>query len=141
MSKLASLLVTLIDWFTMKKARHNRTLRDLLQLSKSLEDFFFRYRLLEEGSEFKTVFENMGQIRIDATEMAQLAGTRIRIARYIESSRDIRQLVEEVYNDLEELKRSLFTRTLSDKVLSQRAAKLDMSFENLLAAISEITYK
>ena len=140
MGKLRSLLEALVNWFTMKNARHNRALTDLLHLSKSIEDFFFKYRLLEDGPDFKTVFENMGQVRIDATEIAQLTRTRIRIARYIEG-RDFPPLVEEVYNDLEELKRSLFTRTLSNRVLSQRVPKLDMAFENLLAAISVVKYK
>ena len=140
MGKLKSLLDAFVNWFTMKNARHNRALRDLLHLSKSIEDFFFKYHLLEDGSDFKTVFGNMGQVRIDATEIAQLTGTRIRIARYIEG-RDLPPLVEEVYNHLEELKRSLFTRTLSNNVLSQRVMKLDMAFENLLAAISDVKYK
>jgi len=124
----------------MKNARHNRALRDLLHLSKSIEDFFFKYRLLEDGSDFKTVFKNMGQIRIDATEIAYQTGLRIRRARLIKG-KDLPPQVEEVYNKLEELKRSLFTRTLSNKVLSQRITKLDMAFENLLAAISDTKYK
>ncbi len=140
MGKLKSLLVALVNWFTMKNARHNRALRDLLYLAKAIEDFFFTYRLLENGADFKTVFKNMGQVRIDATEIAQLTGTRIRIARYIEG-KDLPLLVEEVYHELEELKRSLFTRTLSNKVLSQRVTKLDMAFENLLAAISDVKHK
>jgi len=140
MAKLKSLLVVLVNRFTMKNARHNRALRDLLHLSKSIEDFFFKYRLLEDGSDFKTVFKNMGQIRIDATEIAYQTGLRIRRARLIKG-KDLPPQVEEVYNKLEELKRSLFTRTLSNKVLSQRITKLDMAFENLLAAISDTKYK
>lgn len=140
MAKLKSLLIVLVNWFTMKNARHNRALRDLIQLSKSIEDFFFQYRLLEEGSDFKAVFVNMGQVRIDATEIAYQTGIRIRRAQLIEG-KDLTQLVTEVYNELSELKRSLFTRTLSNKVLSQRVTKLDMAFENLLAAISDIKYR
>ena len=140
MAKLKSLLIVLVNWFTMKNARHNRALRDLIQLSKSIEDFFFKYRLLEEGSDFKAVFVNMGQVRIDATEIAYQTGIRIRRAQLIEG-KDLTQLVAEVYNELSELKRSLFTRTLSNKVLSQRVTKLDMAFENLLAAISDIKYR
>lgn len=140
MVKLKSLLVALVNQFTMKNARHNRALRDLLHLSKSIEDFFFKYRLLEDGSDFKTVFENMGQIRIDAIETVYQTGLRITRARLIEG-KDLPPQVEEVYNELEKLKRSLFTRTLSNKVLSQRITKLDMAFENLLAAISDTKYK
>jgi len=140
MAKLKSLLIVLVNWFTMKNARHNRALRDLIQLSKPIEDLFFKYRLLEEGSDFKAVFANMGQVRIDATEIAYQTGIRIRRAQLIEG-KDLTQLVTEVYNELSELKRSLFTRTLSNKVLSQRVTKLDMAFENLLAAISDIKYR
>ena len=140
MAKLTGLLNAFIDWFTMQNARHNRALRDFLYLSKSIEDFFARYRLQEDGSDFKTVFKNMGQLRIDATEIAYQARIRIRRAKNIEG-KDLPPLVEEVYNVLEELKRSLFTRTLSSKVLTQRVSKLDMAFENLLAAISDIAYK
>jgi len=140
MAKLKSLLIKLVNWFTMKNARHNRALRDLLHLSKSIEDFFFKYRLLEDGSDFKAVFGNMGQVRIEATEIAYQTRIRIRRAKLIEG-KDLPLLVEEVYDELVELKRSLFTRTLSNKVLSQRVTKLDMAFENLLAAISDIKYK
>lgn len=140
MAKLKSLLIELVNWFTMKNARHNRALRDLLHLSKSIEDFFFKYRLLEDGFDFKAVFENMGQVRIDVTEIAYQTGIRIRRAKLIEG-KDFPLLVEEVYDELEELKRSLFTRTLSNKVLRQRVTKLDMAFENLLAVISDTKYK
>ena len=140
MVRLKSLLIALVNWFTMKKARHNRALRDLIYLSKSIEDFFFRYRLLDEGAAFKSVFQSMGQVRIDATEMAYQTGIRIRRSRLIEG-KDLPSLIEEVYTELGELKRSLFTRTLSNRVLSQRVTKLDMAFENLLGAISDINYK
>ena len=130
----------LTNWFTMKNARHNRALRDLLGLTKSIEDFFARYHLQEELSGFKAVFTNMGQARIDATETAYQTGIRIGRTRNIEG-KNLSALVEDVYNDLEELKRALYTRTLSEKTLRQRVLKLDMSFENLLAAISEIEYK
>ncbi|MFC1916353.1 hypothetical protein ACFLW4_06670 [Chloroflexota bacterium] len=130
----------LINWFTMKNARHNRALKDMLGLAKTIEDFFARYRLQEDMTDFKSVFTNIGQVRIDATEIAYQTGIRINRARNIEG-RDLIALVEDVYNDLEEMKRSLYTRTLSTKTLRQRVLKLDMSFESLLAAISEIEYK
>jgi hypothetical protein len=123
----------------MKKAWHNRALKDLLSLLKSIEDFFTRYRLQDDTS-FKTVFTNMGQIRMDATDLAYQAGVRIKRAQNIEGE-GLKPLVEEVYNDLENMKRSLFTRTLSNKILLDRVSKLDISLENLLAAISKINYE
>ena len=140
MAKLKSLLIALVNWFTMKNARHNRALKDLLHLSKSIEDFFFGYRLLEGGANFKAVFENMGQARIDATEIAHLTGTRVRIAKNIEGE-NLPLLLEEVHSDLDDFKRALFTRTLGSVVLGERVLKLHKSLENLLAAASDIEYK
>lgn len=140
MSELKALLNAFIDWFTMKNARHNRALRDLLYLLKSIEDFFARYRLQEDGPDFNTAFKNIGQLRIDAVEIAHQTGIRIRRAKNIEG-KELPLLVEEVYNDLEELKRALFTRTLSNKVLSERVSKLDGAFKNLLAVMSDKGYK
>jgi hypothetical protein len=127
------------NWVTMKKARHNRTLRDLLSLLKSIEEFFARYRLQEDTS-FKAVFANMGQIRLDATDLAYQSGIRIKQAQNIEAE-GLSALVEELHNDLENMKRSLFTRTLSNRILLERVSKLDMSLEDLLGAISKISYK
>jgi len=140
MGKLKALLNAFIDWFTMKNARHNRALRDLLYLLKSIEDFLARYRLREDGSDFNTAFKNMGQLRIDAVEIAYQTGIRIRRAKNIKG-KDLPPLVEEVYNDLEELKRALFTRTLSNTVLSEHVSKLDVAFKNLLAAMPSKGYE
>ena len=97
LDKLKALLNAFIDWFTMKNARHNRALRDLMYLLKSVQDFLTRYRLQEDGSDFNTVFKNMGQIRIDAVEIAYQTGLRIRRAKNIKD-KDLPPLVEEVYN-------------------------------------------
>jgi hypothetical protein len=136
---LQNVSLNFFNWVTMKKAWHNRALKDLLSLLKSIEDFFARYRLQEDTS-FKTVFANMGQIRMDATDLAYQSGIRIKRAQNIEAE-GLPALVEEVHNDLESIKRSLFTRTLSNKILLDRVSKLDISLENLLAAISKINYK
>ena len=138
--KIKALLNAFIDWFTMKNARHNRALRDLMYLLKSVEYFLTRYRLQEDGSDFNTVFKNMGQIRIDAVEIAYQTGLRIIRAKNIRG-KDLPPLVEELYNDLEELKRALFTRTLSDNVLSEHVSKLDVAYKNLLAAMSDKDYQ
>ncbi len=139
MDKLKGLLNTFINWFTMKNARHNRALRDLLYLSKSIEDFFARYRLQQDPN-LKIIFENMGQIRIDATEIAYQTRIRIRRSNLIQG-KHLTPLVEEVHNNLEAFKRLLFTRTSSNKVLTQCVSQLDVALENLLAAISDIEYK
>ena len=132
--------IVFINWAMMKNMGHNRALRDLMYLLKSVQDFLTRYRLQEDGSDFNTVFKNMGQIRIDAVEIAYQTGLRIIRAKNIRG-KDLPPLVEELYNDLEELKRALFTRTLSDNVLSEHVSKLDVAYKNLLAAMSDKDYQ
>ena len=140
MSEPKNLAGALINWFTMNNARHNRALRDLLNLQRSIEDFLTKYDLQETRSDFRSVFENVGQARIDATEITYLVGAKTRITKYIES-KNLSPLLEEVHNDLEQFKRGLFTRTLGSDVLGKRLLKLHESFENLLAAISHIEHK
>lgn len=140
MGKLKGLLDAFVNWFTMKNARHNRALRDILDLQRSIEEFLARYHLQENGADFRLVFENIGQARIDATEIAHLTGTRIRIVKNIES-KNLPPLLEEVHGDLEDFKRALFTRTLGSAVLGKLVLKLHKSLENLLTAISGIEYK
>jgi len=140
MGKLKGFLDAFVDWFTMKNARHNRALRDILDLQRSIEEFLARYHLQENGADFRFVFENIGQARIDATEITHLTGTKIRITKNIES-KNLLPLLEEVHTDLEDFKRPLFTRTVGGVVLGQRVLKLHKSLENLLTTISEIEYK
>lgn len=140
MPRLRGLLNVFINRVTRENARHNRALRDLLYLSKLIEDFFARYRLQKDGSSFKTVFENMGQIRLDTIDLAYQTELRIKRATNIQG-KDLSPIVEEVYNKLEELKRLLFTRILTDKLLGEPVSKLEKAFSNLLAAISDMQYK
>ena len=140
MGKVRTFINVVIDWFSMKNARHNRALRDLLYLLRTIEDFFAKYRLYEGGSEFNTVFKNMGQFRIDAVEIAHQSGIRIRRAKEIEG-KELPPLIEEVHNGLDELKRAVFTRSLSNAILSEIVAKLDGAYKNLIAAMENKGYK
>jgi hypothetical protein len=139
-SELRSLTDALIDWFTMKNARHNRALKDLLSLQRAIEEFLTKYDLQETRADFTPVFKNMGQARIDATEITHLVGAKTRITRYIEG-RNLLPLIEGLHDDLEQLKRGLFTRTLASDVLGQNLLKLRESFNNFLAAISHVEYR
>ena len=138
MSKLDSFWNSL-NWLIRKNARHNLSFRSLLSLSKSIEELFNKYRLKQDNN-FENVFKNIGQIRIDATEISYLSGQAIEISRQIEG-KDLSPLATELHNSLEDLKRSLFTRTLSKEVLTQRISQVDMAFHNFLIAISDIQYK
>lgn len=140
MSKLKGVLSAFINWLTMKNARHNRALRDILDLQKTVEEFLAKYHLQQDGPDFKLVFENIGQARIDVTEIAHLTGTRVRIAQNIEGEK-LPPLLEKVHSDLEDFKRALFTRSLGSVVLGERVLKLHKSLENFLATVSDIKYK
>ncbi len=140
MEKVKKTSGALVNWFTLKRPRHNRALRDILDLVKSIEGFCARYRLQDELADFRTVFASIGQARLDATELTYRIGLGTRKARNIES-RELPLLLEEVYNDFEEMKRALYTRTLSGSTLRQKVLRLDMSFENLLAEVSKIEYQ
>jgi hypothetical protein len=140
MKRFKEILRLLIYWVTRKNARHNRALRDLLYQTKTIEDFFAKYRL-QEDTKFKAIFEHIGQARIDATDTAYQTGIRISRARTIEGKEELSPLVKELYDDLEELKRSLFTRTLSTNILAKEVSRVDIALENLLAALSDIKLK
>ena len=124
----------------MKNARHNRALRELLNLQRYIEDFLTKYDLQEARSDFTSVFKDMGQVRIDTTEIAHLVGTKARVAKYIEG-KNLVPVLEEVHSNLEDFKRGLFVRALDSNVLGERLLKLHESFENFLTEISHIEYK
>lgn len=140
MPRLKQLWNVFINWVTRKNARHNRALRDLLYLSKLIEDFFARYRLREDGFSFKSVFEKMGQMRIDTIDLAYQTELRIKRVGNIQG-KNLSPMVEEVHNELEELKRLLFTSIVTGKLLAGPVSKLEKAFDNLLAAISDMGYK
>ncbi len=140
MGKLKSLLAASINWFTRKGAKRNRALRDILDLQSSIEAFLAKYHLQENATDFSLVFKNIGQARIDATEIAYLTGTRIRITRHIED-KDLAPLIQAMHDDLDDFKRALFTRSLGSVVLGERVLKLHKSLESLLTTVSEIEYR
>ena len=140
MVKLRNLLEAFVRWITRENARHNRALRDILYLVKTIEDFFMQYHLPGDSPDFKTLLEHLGKTRIDTTELVYQTGIRIRRSRNIKG-KDLPSVVGDIYNALDELQRSLFTRTLSSEVLSRRITMLDTAFENLLNALSGIGYK
>lgn len=139
MKRVREILRAFFYWVTRKEARHNRALRDLMFLTKAIEDFFAAYHL-QEDPQFRAVFKNIGQARIDATEIAHQTSLRIERAKRIER-KELSLLVEELHSDFEELKRSLYTRTLSTEVLSRRVSRVDIALENLLAALSAVELK
>ena len=127
----------LVNAFVRKK--HNRALRDILGLQRAIEEFLTKYRL-QENTDFRLVFEKVGQARVDITEIAHLAGETIKTATNIQG-KDLRPLLEQVTADLEDLKRGLFTRTVRGPGLAERLIRVHSSLEKLLGAVSTIEYR
>ena len=133
-------LINWFNWFTRKNQRHNRALHSIIDLLGYIEEFFAKYRLQEKGFDLRLILENIGQARIDVVAITYNTRTRIKIAKDI-MSKDVPPLLEEVYNDLEEVKRALFIPKLGSIALGKRFRNLHESFKKLLNAISGIEYK
>ena len=127
-----------VNAFVRKK--HNRALRDILDLQKIIEEFLIKYRLQDKGTDFSLILADIGRARIDITEMTHLARKTIGITRDVQG-KDLRPLLEQVTDDLENIKRGLFTRTVRGSGLGDRLTKLHTSLENLLTAVSAVEYK
>ncbi len=140
MNKLKRLLDILINLFTGKNERHNHALSDIRDLSGAIEKFFAKYRLQENSSDFRSIFENIGQARIDIVTITYQTRTRIKIAKDIKG-KDLPPLLEEVHNDLEEVKKGIFNPRLGSVILGKAVFKLYESFQKLLDALSGIEYK
>jgi len=138
--KLKDLSEALTNLFTRRNARYNRALREILRLQKLIEEVLAKYHIQEKQADFRLLFDNIGQARIDITEIAHLAGEIVKLAKDIEG-KNLRSLLEALLSDLEDFKRGLFTRTLRGSALSERLLSLHNSLENLLGAISAMEYR
>ncbi len=137
MGELTGLLDILIDLFTKRNERHNRALRDIMDLSRDIEEFFVKYNLQEKNSDFRLISENIGQAKIEVITIAYKTRTRIKIAKDIKS-KNLPPLLEEVHSDLEMVKRALFNPTLGNAVLGEAVSKLHKSFRQLTNELSNI---
>ena len=140
MGKLTGSLDILINWFTRKNERHNRALSNIINLTGYIEEFLAKYRLQEKSSDFRLIFDNIEQARLDVVTITYQSRTRIKMAKDIKG-KDLPPLLEEVHNELMEVKKALFNPTPSTIVLGNGVFKLHESFKTLLDAISGIEYK
>lgn len=137
MGELTGLLDILINLFTKRDERHNRALRDIMDLSRDIAEFFVKYNLQEKNSAFRLTPENMGQAKVAVITIAYKTRTRIKIAKDIKS-KNLPPLLEEVHSDLEMVKRALFNPTLGNAVLDEVVSKLHKSFKQLINEASNI---
>lgn len=140
MGELAGLLDKLINWFTKKNEWHNRALRNVIDLSGYIDEFLAKYRLQEKKCDFKLILDNIWQARIDVATIMYQARTRIKMSQDIRG-KDFPPLLEEVHNNLMEVKKALFNPTPVSIELGKCVSKLRGSFKGLRDAISGIEYR
>ena len=138
MGKLTVFLDT-VNSLTGRSKRHNRALRDIIDLSKTIQEFILRYHLQEKGPAFDFLFENIGLAKIELTTIIYQARTIVTTVKTVKG-KNISPSLMEVHSDLEEVRRALIEPTVS-RVLEKSAYKLCTSFKKLNDAISEIEYK
>jgi len=140
MGKLIGLLDLSVNFFTRKNERHNRALSEIKVLSGAIEEFLARFGLKGKKSDFRLIFENIGQAKFDLIAIEYHTRTKIKIAKDIKG-KDLTPPLKEVHSDLEEVKKVILNPVLSSIVLGKSLSKLRKSFKNLLEAISDIEYK
>jgi len=137
--KLAALLDT-FNSLTGISRRHNKALRDVTDWSVNIQEFLSKYNLKEGGSNLDSIFENIGEAKFDVTTITHRAHDLINAAKNVKGAR-ISPLMEEIIDELGNIRRALINPTLGISILRQDIPKLYESFKKLQDAISAIEYK
>ena len=139
MGKLAVFLDTFYSW-TGRSRRHNRALRDVRDWSAAVQQVLERYNLQEGSSDFGSVFENIGEAKLDLTTITYQTSEIIEIAKNVKGTR-ISPLIEEMHSHFADVRRALINPALSNEILDGVVSKLQESFKKLQDAISDIEFK
>lgn len=139
MGRLKGLLDT-FNSLTGRSWRHNKALRDIAEWSATIQEFFTEYNLQEEGSNFDSILENIGEVKFDLTTITFRARGIIKTAQNIKGV-NISPLINEIIDELEDVRRALINPALGRTILIKVIPELRNSFKKLQDAISEIEYK
>jgi hypothetical protein len=120
--------------------RHNKALRDVTDWSVNIQEFLSKYGLKEGGSNLATIFDNIGDAKFDITTITHRARDLINAAKSVKGSR-ISPLIEEIIDELGNIRRALINPTLGISILRQDIPKLHESFKKLQDVISATEYK
>ena len=120
--------------------RHNRALRDVTDWSATLQEFLSRYNLPEGSTNFDSIFENIGEVKIDLTTITYRTRDIIKTAKNLKGAM-ISPLIEEILRELEDIRRALINPDLGRAIINRLIPELHESFRKLRDAISEIEYK
>ena len=139
MGKLTVFLDTFNSW-TGRSRRHNRALRDVKDWSAAVQQVLERYNLQEGSSDFGSIFENIGEAKLDFTTITYKTGEIIEIAKNVKGTR-ISPLIEKMHSELANVRRALINPALGNEILDTVISELQDSFKKLQDAISDIEYK
>ena len=139
MGKLTVFLDTFNSW-TGRSRRHNRALRDVKDWSAAVQQVLERYNLQEGSSDFGSIFENIGEAKLDFTTITYKTGEIIEIAKNVKGTR-ISPLIEKMHSKLANIRRALINPALGNEILGTVISELQESFKKLQDAISDIEYK
>ena len=139
MSKLKAALDTFNSW-TGRSGRHNRALRDVVEWSGTIQEFLARYSLQEGSTSYKSIFENIGEAKVDLTTIAHKARAVIKTAEDVKGKK-MSPLIKEVVDDIDATKRALINPSAGRIVIKKIVPELQESFQQLKNAIAGIEYK
>lgn len=140
MGKPKRILDVSVNLFTRKNDRHNRALSEIKVVSGAIEEFFTKYGLPRKKSDFRPIFENLGQAKLDVIAVEYHTRTKIKLAKDIKG-KDLTLALREVHSHLAEVRKVILNPIPGSIVLDRSLSKLHKSFKNLLEAISDIEYK
>ncbi len=135
MGRLRALLDTL-NSLTGISTRHHKALRDAKDWARTVQRFLTMHNLYG-SSNFDSLFENIGEAKVDLTTITHRARPLIKTATNIKG-KQVSPLIVEIADDIESLRRALINPSLHDATLSKVILRLRMSFERLQEALSEI---
>ena len=136
-------LTVFLDTFnscTGRSRRHNRALRDVTDWSVAVQQVLERYNLQAGSSDFGSIFENIGEAKLDLTTITYKTSEIIEIAENVKGTR-ISPLIEEMQSKLADVRRALMNPALGNEILNGAVSKLQESFKKLQDVISDIEYK
>ena len=109
-------------------------------MATTLQDFLQGYHLQEESPGFRFLSEDLGTVKVELTTITYHTHPLIKAAKSIMGT-EVAPALEEVYNDLEEVRRALITPLKGNTNPGEALAKLHTSFQELTNIVSETEYQ
>ena len=123
-----------------RSGRHNKALRDITDLLAEIQRFYSIYNLQEESPKFESLLANIGDAKFDLTNLAYHTRPMIKTSKDIKGEK-ISPIIDEILNELEDLRRALMDPALRKTHLRKAISELHKSVTNLRDKLSETEYK